>query len=110
MNGVSRLITCFHSSYMSIVTGCYNAGFFTVDNGFIDSFGNVSCSSKCITCRIRADYAASTRGQCRFVYIERDSAVFVFGGRTCTVNEVQLGISLIQRFSIFAVDLYANVL
>ena len=110
MNGVSRLITCFHSSYMSIVAGCYNAGFFTVDNGFIDSFGNVSCSSKCIACRIRADYATSTRGQRRFVYVERNSAPFVFGSRTCAVNKFQRGIIFSQRFDIFIIDFYINAL
>ena len=74
---------------MGIIACCYDAGFFAVGNGFIDGIGNISCGRKCIACCIRADYTPSTRSQRRFVYVERDGAVFVFGGRTCAINEVQ---------------------
>ena len=95
---------------MGIIACRYDADFLAVGNGFIDGIGNISCGSKCITCCIRTDYAASTRCQRRFIDIERNGAVFVFGGRTCTVNEIQYGVSLIQRFGSRTVDLYADVL
>ena len=110
MDGVGCFITCFHNSNMGIVALFDRAGFFAVSNGLIDGIGNISCGSKCIAGCSCINRTASTCCQRRFIDIERDGAVFVFGGRTCAINEVQLGISLIQRFSIFAVNLYANVL
>ena len=110
MDGVGRFITCFHSSNMSIVTFFNHAGFFAVGNSFIDGLRDIGSRGKCIAGLSSINRTTHTSFQRRFVYIERNGAPFVFGGRTCAVNEVQLGISLIQRFSIFAVDLYADVL
>ena len=110
MNGVGRFITCFHSSNMGIVALFYRAGFFAVGNSLIDGLCNISSRGESIARLSSINRTTRTRCQCRFIDIERDGAVFVFGGRTCAINEVQLGISLIQRFSIFAVNLYANVL
>ena len=110
MNGIKCLITSNLRSNMGIIACRYDADFLAVGNGFIDGIGNISCGSKCIACCIRTDYAASTCCQRRFIDIERDGAVFVFGGRTCAVNEVQRGIVFSQCFGICTVDLYADVL
>ena len=110
MNGIKCLITSNLRSNMGIIACRYDADFLAVGNGFIDGIGNISCGSKCIACRIRTDYAASTCCQRRFIDIERNGAVFVFGGRTCAINEVQRGIVFSQGFSIRTVDLYADVL
>ena len=95
---------------MGIIACRYDADFLAVGNGFIDGIGNISCGSKCIACCIRTDYATSTCCQRRFVYVERNGAPFVFGSRTCAVNEVQRRIVFSQGFSICTVDLYADVL
>ena len=89
MNGIKCLITSNLRSNMGIIACRYDADFLAVGNGFIDGIGNISCGSKCIACRIRTDYAASTCCQRRFIDIERDGAPFVFGSRTCAINEVQ---------------------
>ena len=110
MDGVGCFITRFHSSDMGIVALFDRTGFFAVSNGLIDGIGNISCGSKCIAGCSCINRTASTRCQGRFIDIERDGAVFVFGGRTCTVNEIQYGVSLIQHFGSRTVDLYADVL
>ena len=95
---------------MGIIACRYDADFLAVGNGFIDGIGNISCGSKCIACCIRTDYAASTCCQRRFIDIERDGAPFVFGSRTCAINEVQREIVFSQHFGSRTVDLYADVL
>ena len=110
MDGVGRFITCFHSSNMGIVALFYHAGFFAVGNSLIDGLCNIGSRGESIARLSSINRTVRTCCQCRFIDIERNGAVFVFGGRTCAINEVQRGIVFSQGFSIRAVDLYADVL
>ena len=100
MDGVGRFITCFHSRNMGIVSFFNHAGFFAVGNSLIDGLCNIGSRGESIARLSSINRTVRTCCQCRFIDIERDGAVFVFGGRTCAVNEVQRGIVFSQRLSI----------
>ena len=89
MDGVGRFITCFHSSNMGIVALFYHAGFFAVGNSLIDGLCNIGSRGESIARLSSINRTVRTCRQCRFIDIERNGAVFVFGGRTCAINEVQ---------------------
>ena len=110
MDGVSRFITCFHNSNMGIVALFNHAGFFAVSNSLIDGLCNIGSRGESIARLSSINRTIRTCCQRRFIDIERNGAVFVFGGRTCAVNEVQRGIVFSQCFGICTVDLYADVL
>ena len=89
MDGVGRFITCFHSSNMGIVAFFNHAVFFAVGNSFIDGLCDIGSRGESIARLSSINRTVPTCCQRRFIDIERDGAVFVFGGRTCAINEVQ---------------------
>ena len=89
MNGVGRFITSFRNGNMGIIAFFNHAGFFAVGNSFIDGLCDIGSRGKSIARLSSINRTVRTCCQRRFVYVERNGAPFVFGSRTCAINEVQ---------------------